>query len=161
MLSDADYQYICERLPLASRKQRDDFRQRIVFLSQGKDKQAEGVEEQDWLLEGIIRDCKKRGMYVSRNFHMRNRKTGSFASYITKSQIVRELLLECAPGLSPVQQQALGVVAARELADYLTVGASFEYMMKMVHLVPTALERAFPGYMASKLLGMVVRYDGN
>lgn len=151
------YQSICEELPSLTRKQLDEIRKRCALLMQNQSIHSDAVEEQDWLLEGILRECQHRGIYVGRSFHIK--RSGSFASYATKAQTVRELLTECAPGLSPVQYVALGQICARELANYLKQ-PSFKAMMDRVDWIPTALEQSYPGYMASKLLQLVVPYHG-
>ena len=146
---------------MLSRKQLDDVRKRCALLMQNQSTRSDSVEEQDWLLEGVLHECQRRGIYVGRTFHVK--RSGSFASFATKSTEVRELLTECAPGLTPVQRVALGQVCARELAEYVTgrIGPpSFKALMDRVDWIPSALEASFPGYMASKQLGLVVRYDG-
>jgi hypothetical protein len=122
---------------------------------QSKTRVSDGVEEADWLLEGILHESQQRGIYVSRTFHLKGPR--SFASFATKSIALRELLLECAPNLTPVQRVRLGQVCARELANYLGQ-VSFDRMMNRIDLIPEALQEAFPGYCASKLLGLVVAY---
>lgn len=150
------YQSICEELPSLTRKELDDIRKRCALLMQNQSIRSDAVEEQDWILEGILHECQHRGIYVGRSFHIK--RTGSFAAFITKSEALRELLAECAPGLTPVQRVALGQVCARELANYLRQ-PSFQSMMNHVHLIPTALEEAYPGYMQSRLLSLVVPFD--
>jgi len=157
------YQSICEELPLLTNKQRDDIRKRCAFLNQSAATKSDGAEDSDWILEGILHESQHRGIYVGRSFHIK--RSGSFASFATKSAGVRELLTECAPGLSPIQYVALGQVCARELANHLTARfntpPSFKLLMDRVDWIPTALEEAYPGYMASKLLGLAVRYEDN
>jgi len=154
------YQSICEELPLLSRKQLDDIRKRCALLMQNQSIRSDTVEEQDWVLEGILHECQHRGIFVGRSFHIK--RTGSFASYATKSEALRELLTQCAPGLTPIQYVALGQVCARELANYLTLAfnspPSFKSMMDRVDWIPRAIDVAFPGYMASKLLQLTVPY---
>jgi hypothetical protein len=156
------YQTIVEELPLLTRKQLDEIRKRAALLLQNQSIRSDNVEEQDWLLEGVLRECEHRGIYVGRSFHIK--RSGSFASFATKSEAVRELLTACAPGLMPVQRVALGHVCARELANLLlrvfNSPPSFKAMMDRIDWIPRALEEAFPGYMASKLLQLAVPYDG-
>jgi hypothetical protein len=192
------YQTIVEELPLLTRKQLDEIRKRAALLLQNQSIRSDNVEEQDWLLEGILRECQQRGTYVGRSFHIK--RSGSFSSFATKSEALRELLTECAPGLSPVQYIALGQVCARELATYLPRAAaraeawrvrssytdnrqadpqvvedlaerayertlrnyqvSFQMLLSAVDRIPMALEASYPNYMASRLLQLVVPYDG-
>jgi hypothetical protein len=156
------YQSTLEELPTFTRKQLDDIRKRCALLMQRQSQISDGVEEQDWLLEGILSECQHRGVFVGRTFHLK--RAGSFAAYATKAETVREILTECAPGLSPVQRVRLGQVCARELANYLHghfhSPPSFKAMMDRVDWIPLAMDTAFPGYMASKLLQLVVPYDG-
>jgi hypothetical protein len=156
------YQSICEELPLLSRKQLDEIRKRCALLMQQQSTKSDSVEDQDWILEGILHECQHRGIYVGRSFHIK--RTGSFAAFATKSEALRELLTECAPGLTPVQYVALGQVCARELANHLTIRfntpqVSFKAMMDRVEWIPAALEESFPGYMQSRLLSLVVPFD--
>src|SRR5215470_3163619 len=106
------YQTTVEELPTYTKQQIDDIRRRCTKLLQTKTKQRESVEVQDWLLEGVIAESRKRGFYIPSQFHVRGHR--SFAGYLTKSQQVRELLLEAAPGLTPIQTRYLGEVAAGE-----------------------------------------------
>ena len=154
------YENTLIELPTYSHKQLEEVRKRCALLMQSKSSIGNSVEEADWVLEGILHECEHRGIYVSRGFHLK--RSGSFGSFATKSEQVRDLLTECAPGLTPVQRVALGQVCARELANLLQriYGTpNFDLMMTRVHMIPEAVEQAFPGYMASRLLGLTVAYD--
>jgi hypothetical protein len=156
------YETTLTELPTYNQSQLEEIRKRTGMLLQSKSSVGNSVEEADWILEGVLHECQHRGIYVGRSFHIK--RSGSFASFATKSAGVRELLTECSPGLDPIQRVALGQVCARELGHYLTARfnspPSFKLMMDRIDWIPMALEESFPGYMASKLLGLTVRYDG-
>jgi len=156
------YEQTLIELPTYSHKQLEEVRKRCALLMQSKSSTGNSVEEADWVLEGVLHECQHRGIYVGRTFHLK--RSGSFAGFATKSAELRDLLTECAPGLDPVQRVALGQVCARELANHLAdrfnTPPSFKLLMDRIDWIPEALEQAFPGYMASRLLGLTVRYDG-
>jgi len=156
-MSQIDPQAVFTDLPNWLKKDLEECRKRCTLLLKSQSIPGNTVEEADWILEGILWHCRQTGVYVNRTFHVK--RSGSFASFVTKSETVRELLTECAPNLTPIQYVALGQVAARELANFLGHPVSFNRMMQKVDLIPAALDTAYPGYLASKLIHLAVRYD--
>lgn len=152
--SAASYAEVLLSLGRLNRKQLEEVRRRAAFFLQHKT-EPDSVEDEDWLLTGILTELRRRGL-DSRSFRIK--RASSYASFQTQSENVRELLLTAAPGLTAVQRRALGEVAAYELASYLSwTDVSRETMLTYVARIPEAIDRAYPGYMASQLLGLVVR----
>lgn len=147
-----DHSRLMTTLPRMTRAQLEDVRRRAAFLLQSRSDQP-GVEEEDWLLRGIVIELGRRGLD---NRPFRIKKATSFANYQTQSENVRELLLQAAPGLSAVRRFALGEVAGYELAGYLRLEINRDTMLTNISRVPEAIDKAYPGYMASKLLHLVV-----
>lgn len=153
-----DHREIVASLRSLSRSQLEDVRRRAaLYLQHSK---PSTVEDEDWLLIGIRTELSRRGLESRDTFRLK--KPSSFASYQTQSETVRSLLLSAAPDLTAVQRRALGEIAAKALADFLTSWQkpptiSREALLRRVSRVPEALDWAYPGYMAAGLLGVVVR----
>lgn len=152
------YTDIIKLLPSLSQRELNDVRQQCQFRLQ-KSRAMAPVEDEDWLFIGIISELQQRNLYVP----LGAVKPKSYGKFSTISTEVRRLLELAAPGLTgAVERRALGQVAAKALADYLSDGKfsselSFQHMLLHVSLTPTAVERAYPGYMAAQLLGWTIR----
>jgi len=163
----SNFQKICDLLPSLDRGELEQVRTRCAYQLQHKTAKQTIVDQQDWLLEGVLAELQFRGIYTSRN-QLQIKNPRSFAGYTTKATAVRALLEHAAPNLTSLQKMSLGRVSAHELFEFLTSwkdedGVSrpvtLNLMLESVHLVPNALDRAFPGYMASQMLGLIVRYE--
>jgi hypothetical protein len=150
---------VLSALPSFSRSELQNIRQRCqVLMQSGTTSVTPIMEEEDWLLLGMMTETKRRGQYVPARF--RADRGSSFGSYNTKAAQVRDILELCAPGLNLVEKRALGEVAAKALADMLTnrdLDATFHNMLLRVDRIPAALEREYPGYLESRMLGITVR----
>ncbi len=139
-----------------NRSQLEEIRRRAAFLLQHKSGPA-SVEDEDWLLTGILTELRHRGQ-DDRN--LRLKKASSYASFQSQSERVRAVLEDLAPDLSVVELKALGEVAANALAVRLErwTEVSRENMLRYVSQVPEAIEGCYPGYMASGMLCVVVTH---
>lgn len=154
-----DYSQINQALGRLSRNQLEQVRKRCTFLLQYQTREQVPVEQEDWLLLGILSELRYRGLDKG-SFQLKNHS--SHASFNSQSEKVRELLLEAAPGLTPVERRVLGQVAAAALAKYISwTDVNRDNMLRYVSHVPEAVDVAFPGYMESRLLHLVVgKVDG-
>jgi len=110
------------------------------------------TSDDDYLLEGIHFELRRRGL-LGAEFRIPHRlyPTG----YVQRSAEVRRLLESKLPRLKPVERTALGRLAARALADYLTnihVTITPRVIMSHVGNTPIALDEAYPDYLAAGLL---------
>lgn len=120
------------------------------------------IENEDWLKIGILSELTNRGL-DGRDFRIK--KDSSFASFNTQSENVRSILLKAVEPLTAVQCRALGGVAAECLAKYILTwrheGKSFEVtretMFRYASRIPQAINWAFPGYLESGLLGVLIK----
>jgi hypothetical protein len=139
-----------------TRAQLEEVRKRAAFLLQHKVGPAP-VEDEDWLLAGILAELRRRGLESRDTFRLK--KPASYAGFQTQSENVRESILAATPGLSAVRRRALGEVAARSLADFLAswpVEVNRDNLLRHVGRVTEALDWAFPGYLTAGVLGLVV-----
>ena len=133
-------------------------RQRINFQLQHRSDQTT-LEDEDWLLHGINAELRRRGLDNRDSFRVK--KDSSFASFNTQSEQARELLLLAAPGLTAIQRRALGEIAAKALADWLSTWQNYsinrETLMRNVGKIPEAIDRAYPTYIETGLLGLIIK----
>jgi hypothetical protein len=131
--------------------------QRVSFLLRTTTK-TKSVS-QDWLLEGLTGELRRRGLWAG---------TGQLpvkllpVDYAEKAEAVRQHLLQgyAKPNPRTVECMALGGLAGGMLVDYLIklhVPVSPKTLLANVEKVPVALEEAFPGYWAQKLLGFCIK----
>lgn len=154
MIDSEEHRRLLQSLQSMSRSQLEQVRQRASYHLQHKTGAIESVEDEDWLMLGILHELDRRGLDAR---PIRLKKPASFAQYQTQSENVRALLLKAAPGLNVLQRRALGQVASKELARYLTwVDVNRGSMLMYVSKIPEAIDAAYPGYMAAKMLGLVV-----
>ncbi len=153
-----DHQQILTALPTLNRQQLEGIRQRASLLLQHRTHKNESIEDEDWLLAGILTELKHRGLSNYQNFRIK--KSSSFAGFQTQSETVRILLEQGAPGLNLVERRFLGEIAGYELANYIKgwTDVSLYTMLENVGKVPMAIDHAFPGYLASKMLWVVIRH---
>jgi hypothetical protein len=128
---------------------------------------SQPLEQEDWILEGIKTELDRRGL-LSPTDAFRIKNSRSFAGFQTKSEKVRWLLEQAAPELSLIERKYLGEIAAQTLARYIEswypkpgeekVMVSLYTMLRFVDYIPRAIETAFPGYMASRVLGIIITH---
>lgn len=154
-----EFKDIMGSLRSLSRTQLEAVRKQAAYHLQHQSSRGSApVEEEDWLLLGLLTELRRRGL-DGRDFKIKS--SSSFAGFQTQSVGVRELLLTAVPGLSAVQRRLLGEIAGYELARYLESWSppkeiSRANLLMYVSRVPEAIDRAFPGYMAAGMLGLVV-----
>lgn len=117
------------------------------------------LEEDDWLLDGIFGELTARGLGKTLPTKFRIKSNRSFASYAEKSERVRVWATEQIPHMRKAEKYAFGILAARVLARKLSLftEVNLQSMLNFVHLVPEAIEDAFPGYVSAGWLLMVIR----
>ena len=153
-----DYDQILSSLPSLSRHQLEEIRRRSVFLLQHKSSSVP-VEDEDWLLLGILTELQQRGLDNRSSFKIK--RTSSYAGFSTQSERIRSLIATAVPNMSSVQQRAMGEVAADALCRYLLSWRdppqlSRSTLLRYVGRVPEALDWSYPGYIASGLLGLTI-----
>jgi len=155
-MDESDYKQLTDQLPALTKKQMTDLRARLLLLM--GEKERGGVENADWILDGIMTVVHERGLghMIPPNFRIR--KNRSFASYETQADRVRQLLNEAIPNMTLVEQRGIGVLAARALADYISSWSevSFDSLLRNVAKIPEALDAAFPGYIDAGMLSFVL-----
>lgn len=153
------YKLIKEAIPELNRQQLTELRTLASWqLQQKAGRKDEGVQEQDWLLEGIIFVLNERGLgkQVPHSFRLKNNK--SFASYQTQSERIKSLIEDAlGNNSSTMELKQAGIIAARALASFLAKEVSFHAMMFSISRIPEAIQRSFPGYIESGLLPLILR----
>jgi hypothetical protein len=148
-----------QRLSSADRKK---FRMFVNGAPGGKDelRSAANTESSDWLLTGILSELKKRGLgYTHRTIKTwEHSRTYAEESALVRKELLRILKLSIS---QPKYQEllALGSVVARALIRALGTKTyiSLKSLLNNVGKALEAIDNAFPGYMASGLLGHLVR----
>jgi len=129
-------------------------------------------QEDDWILLGIQSVLQERGLghMIPPRFVINNNK--SFKGYRTQADRVVQVLEQAVPDMTLVENRSLGAIAARCLADYIStwpiraidgtvIGyheVALDSMLHNVGQIPKAIDRAFPGYLASGTLGFLLRH---
>lgn len=164
-----DYQDILNALPFLDRSQLEQVKKRVNLNIQGKTgRTVNSLEGEDWLLEGIKAELKRRGIdQTPLPFVLKNNT--AFKGFNTKSARVRELLEKAAPGLSLVERRYLGEVSVKELARYIEtwqpkagqdkVAVSLYSLLHHVDRIPEALNNSFPGYIEAQMLGIIITHQ--
>ena len=159
MQGNSDLSTVLKHLPKLGRPDLEKVRRRVVFLLGVVTPDTKGnPPEQDWLLDGITSELRRRGLWSSSPIPKKLLPEG----YAAKSATVQEHLLKGLAKSNPrsVERMALGGLAATALADYLTkVKAPLgpKILLNNIEKVPLALEESFPGYCAQKLLGFCIK----
>lgn len=157
-----NFQSITSALPNLTKKELEDIRRRCVILLQSKQSTRQNIEEDDWLLYGVGQELKYRGLEDGERFAaFRIKNASSYSGYLEKARAVRTLLEECAPNITTVERRYLGEIAAKELARYIdtwkNTDVSRDSLLHHIDKIPVALQRSFPNYLESKLLGMLIK----
>lgn len=118
-------------------------------------------QQSDWLLAGILEVLRERGLGHAIPPHFAIRRSRSFGSYETRSDRVRQLLHAALSGMTLTETRSIGVIAARCLAEYIDTWdkneITLDKLLFNVGQIPAAMERAFPGYIDSNVLGFLLR----
>lgn len=153
------YQEILAAVPRLSRRELEGVRRACaaslaLLGGAGQDK------SEDWILGGILAELASRGLPVRPDFTIKN--AAAYKGYMGRSVVVREHIEALVPDFTLNERRALGEAAAHSLARYITWKTiSLDVLLERVDLVPQAIEKSFPGYMASGLLGVVIRHEPN
>lgn len=158
-MNDADFQKLVAQLPELTRDQITDLRRRAAFFLAHKEEG--GVQNQDWILAGVIQVLNDRGLEstIPANFRIKNKR--SFSAYSTQADRIMQMLSLAIPNMTTTDRLSLGVLAARALADYIQswikpTPVTLDSMLHNVSRIPEALDIAFPGYIAAGLLSFLL-----
>ena len=153
-MTPSDFEALVVQLPKLTKDQMSDLRRRVLFLMGD----IGNVASEDWVLHGIMTVAQERGVghMIPPNFRVR--KNRSFASYETQADRVRVLLSDAIPKMTVTEQRGLGVLAARALADHISGWSpiTFDALMRNVAKIPEAIDWAYPGYIESGMLSLVL-----
>lgn len=117
-------------------------------------------ESSDWLLTGILAELKKRGLgYTARSIRTwEHSKTYEEEGQAVRAELLRVIKLSI-PQPKYQELLALGRVVARALIGYMGKKAyiSLKTLLNNVGKALEAVDNSFPGYMASGLLGHLIK----
>jgi len=174
-VKDAEFQTLLVALPTMSQTQLREVRNRVRALISGASlggtviadagtalptDAADGTSNTiDWLLEGIYHELKRRGLLTDSGRFVPVKSISP--EYPEHSRSVRKHLLEHAGRpLNQGQRLLLGRAVAGALANWQDIRnepVGLKSMLRAVPFVPEALDRAFPGYVGSFLLGWLAQ----
>lgn len=156
-MSTEEYKIAVKLLPRLSHQELTDLRLRLdafLKIEKGATSAADFNPAEDWLLSGIETELRRRALWSNGPLPTKLLPR----SWAGRSNAVRELLLwkiKRQVPLRAAEKLALGQVAARALAEYLSRGSvplGPRVMVERIESVPAAIESAFPGYLKAGLL---------
>lgn len=118
---------------------------------------------EDWILDGILHELRRRGLgeTIPGEFYIRNKQ--SFAGYAERAERIRTLF-ETSNRMywltsTTATKISFGRMCAQLLAKKVDEFApiSLDTMLRNVGLIPEAFENAYPGYISSELLPMLIK----
>ena len=114
------------------------------------------VIDNDWLFEGILTELRLQAIPVPPISKIK--ASNIYTSYAEKSRTVRDML-EAQGHWTRLQKRQLSKISTKCLIDYLHgfTEISLANVLTYIDRVPLALERSFPGYLASNLLFCIIR----
>lgn len=148
---------ILRQLPKLTAAQLTELRQRAAALLA-----VSGVSEEmatdDWLLQGVLRELDDRGLSGTVPMYFKISNGRQYYGYRGKAKKVRETF-EGALVLTRSEQVVLGRLLARSLAEYIERfrPVNLNAMLQHADLVLPAFEDAFPGYLKSGLVPVLLR----
>lgn len=154
-----EYQHFVSLFDSLTKEQMTNARHRLSHLIGN----ASTGQQSDWILDGILTVLQERGLGETIPPHFAIRKTKSFSGYETQADRVRRLLDNAMPDMSLTEHKLMGILAARSLADYISSWSednnevTLARLLQHVSQIPTALNRAFPGYIESGVLTFLLR----
>jgi hypothetical protein len=146
---------ILEALPQLSRQELEAIKSRCTYLLQFNKKQ-ETMEDEDWLLRGLLCELRRRGLDNRASFSVRKSST----SFVTQSERIRKLLIDAVPDMTLTERRLLGEIIGEALANYLVSirqEVSLTSMLRHVGKVPQAMDHSFPDYIATGMLRLVIQ----
>lgn len=157
---------IISKLPKLTKAEKQTLRQALDFLDGGKGKATTVVvNNNDWLTPGIEYELRRRGMSYPA---LTERRLNSLApGYTDDAALVmidlRQKLTRAKARTSEVRLHhaellSFGRTVARVLAEYLQPvrPLGLKFMLGNVAKVPDAIEAAFPDYLASGMVWLLV-----
>jgi hypothetical protein len=162
-MSPAFQTLLCQ-LPTFSQDELKQIKTRVSALL-GSDA-AVPIEDEfklDWLTEGILHVLKARGLMIG-NLPLKQIKRMAPTDYAARCTRVRDFLLKReSPAFQGPALTALGRKVAEALVEHIMSwntkgkGIGLPLVLACIDKVPEALDAAFPGYLESGLLYLIVR----
>jgi hypothetical protein len=166
-----EYQQILRLLPAVTPEERKKLKVLVGAFKGGKSVQNSSQERYpngnvnangDWLFEGIIAELGRRGL----NYRAPQVTQSRSENYEQDSVFVRTRLEQNLKVLVPQPKRAhflaLGSRSAHSLAEYISrwdTPLGLKFMLNNVSRTFEALDRSFPGYLASGMVGVLVQRD--
>jgi hypothetical protein len=125
---------------------------------------SEKISNDDWLFDGVIKELARRGLVYRLRDAAGIRRMAP--NYEEESMLVREALEKSLrhgmPDFRPAHLTALGKSSARCLATYITSWKSkptlgLRFMLINAGLTLEAIDCAFPGYISSGMVSVLVQ----
>lgn len=117
--------------------------------------------DEDWLFEGIYQCLYKRGMLTRSGGRYTLINSGGYKKYLEQREAVAEYLADVERQLPTKTRHrpVLARVFAEAMASYLESLRVFgiTQMLSQIDKLPAAVEKAFPGYIASGLLSAILQ----
>lgn len=132
--------------------------QRLVFL-RGTAPATVKPATNDWLLEGITNELRRRGLWMRAHPIPKNLLPDGYEA--KAAHIQKYLIKGCGEKrLKSISMMVLGQVAASSLADYLLrarVPVSPKTLLNNIDKIPAAIDASFPGYWAAAALSVCAK----
>lgn len=146
-------QELLRRLPELSKADLEKVRHRVQVLA-GSAGASPALKEDDWLLQGMGNELRRRGLIAGKIWAGLLPK-----NWDEKSSSVREFLLKGVGSkrLNHTEKLALAQMATSRLIAHFEPWADRitpNLIINNIQRVPQALEESFPGYWASRMLGV-------
>lgn len=143
---------VLKLIPQLNPKELIAVRDRVHFLVADT---SAGKLTDDWLTDGICNELVRRGL-LRKGMDWRRVAPKNYRRDVAGA--LEFLFAALRRPLTTPEKYALGRVVALALADYLanTPGFGLRVMLQGVRKVPEALDRSFPGYVASGMLYMLI-----
>lgn len=158
--TQAPLETILGLLPRLSAKDREQVRQRLIALATlDLGPKARDHDPTDWLLDGIVAELTARGLETSIPPKGAWPKLLQWKQYCAARPGLESWAVKRAPTFTRTDWAVFGLTAARVLATHLTAFTEVNIRTMLAHAneLPEALQRAFPGYAESRLLGFIIK----
>lgn len=160
LMDDLQFKKLLVNLPTLSPEQIKTLTDRLRLLGSGPLATVVSLSPESWILNGIRVALDKRGLGKTLPKGPYVRKLKAYKQgFEKKAAIVEQTLEEAIPDMTKLEKKMLGVMGANLLAANIETWAvvSADLMLRRVDRIPECLELAFPGYIASGLLRMILR----
>lgn len=147
MSTKITYDQVKQAIPDLSAREIKDLYNRVKVLL----KAEPAVDDTDWLLDGILSELRGNGIYVPAFSKIKSLPI--YSSYAEKSEQLRTVL-EKQGVATKIEKRQLAIICSKCLIEYLKsfTDVSLHTMLLHIDYIPQALERAFPGYLSSRML---------